>query len=125
MRRNTRPTPFNDHHKLKKDCFVTSRMIFAALAAMTMSTGIAQAQTVDRREANQAGRIENGVASGQLTPGEAGRVERQQASIRNQEDRMRARDGGRLTGYDRARLQHRENRASRHIYRAKHNGRVD
>ena len=34
---------------------------------------------------------------------------------------MRYRDGGHLSRQDRARLQHRENRASRHIYRAKHN----
>lgn len=101
-----------------------NKIILAAVAAVTLTTGVAQAQTVDRREANQAGRIENGVASAQLTPREAGRDERQQASIKNQEDRMRARDDGRLTGRDRAVLQHRENRASRHIYRTKHNGRV-
>ena len=101
-----------------------NKIILAAVAAVAFTAGAAQAQTVDRREANQAGRIENGVASGQLTPREAGRDERQQASIKNQEDRMRARDDGRLTGRDRAVLQHRENRASRHIYRTKHNGRV-
>jgi hypothetical protein len=93
-----------------------------ALIVLGLAAGTAQAQTVDRRHANQAGRIERGVASGRLTPGEAGRVERQQASIDGQESRMRSRDGGHLTGHDRARLQHRESNASRHIYHAKHNG---
>jgi len=97
--------------------------IVPALIALAFVAGAAQAQTVDQRHADQAGRIEQGVASGRLTPDEAGRVERQQASIDAQESRMRARDGGHLNGYDRAVLQHRENRASRHIYRAKHNGR--
>lgn len=94
-----------------------------ALAVLGLAAGTAQAQTVDRRHADQSGRIEQGVASGRLTPGEAGRVERQQSSIDAQESRMRSRDGGHLTGSDRARLQHRESNASRHIYRAKHNGR--
>jgi hypothetical protein len=94
-----------------------------ALVALGLAASIAQAQTVDRRHGDQAGRIEQGVASGRLTPHEAGRVERQQASIDAQEARMRTRDGGHLTGYDRTRLQHRENNASRHIYHAKHNRR--
>lgn len=102
---------------------MTIKFLVTALAGIGLAAGAAQAQTVDQRHADQAGRIEAGVASGRLTPGEAGRVERQQGSIDAQESRMRARDGGRLTGYDRARLQHRENNASRHIYRAKHNGR--
>jgi len=96
-----------------------------ALIILGIAAGAAQAQTVDQRHADQAGRIEQGVASGRLTPGEAGRVERQQVSIDAQESRMRARNGGHLNGYDRTVLQHRENRASRHIFRAKHNGRHD
>lgn len=83
----------------------------------------AAAQTVDQRHADQADRIGQGIASGRLTPGEAEHVERQQGSIDAQESRMRSRDDGHLTGRDRAVLEHRENRASRHIYRAKHNRR--
>lgn len=97
--------------------------MFGALMAVGLMAGAAQAQTVDQRHVDQQDRVANGVASGQLTPGETGRVERQQGSIDRQENRMRARDDGHLTAVDRARLQTRENRASRHIYRAKHNGR--
>jgi hypothetical protein len=100
-----------------------SRIFYLALSAVGLIAGAAEAQSVDQRYANQAGRIGQGAASGRLTPGEAGRVDRQQASIDAQESRMRGRDDGRLTGHDRARLQTRENHASRHIYRAKHNGR--
>ena len=96
---------------------------FLALLGAGLIGAAAQAQTVDQRHADQQRRIDRGVASGRLTPGEAAHVERQQGSIDRQEDRMRYRNGGHLNGRARAVLQHRENRASRHIYRAKHNGR--
>ena len=102
---------------------MTTKNILAALMALGLTTGAAQAQTVDQRHRNQQDRVANGVASGRLTPGEASRVERQQGSIDRQEARMRSRDDGHLTAANRAHLQVRENRASRHIYRAKHNGR--
>ena len=94
----------------------------ALIGAGLIGTGVT-AQTIDQRHDNQQRRIDRGVATGQLTPREAAHVERQQASIDRQEDRMRDRNGGRLNGRDRAVLRHRENNASRHIWRAKHNGR--
>jgi hypothetical protein len=101
----------------------TSHRIVAALLGLGLAAGAAQAQTVDQRHYNQQRRIDQGLRSGSMTPGEAYRVERQQRSIHRQEARMRYRNGGHLNGYDRAVLQHREDRASRHIYRAKHNAR--
>jgi hypothetical protein len=98
-------------------------IIAAALAATMFTAGAASAQSVNQRQYNQQRRIDHGVASGRLTPGEAARVERQQASINRQEDRMRDRHGGYLTGRNRAVLQHRQDNASRHIRYAKHNGR--
>lgn len=100
-----------------------TRMMLAALIGAGMLAGAADAQTVNRREANQQRRIDNGVASGRLTPGEAARDQRQQYSINAQEARMRERSGGTLTPYQRGRLQQRENNASRHIYNSKHNWR--
>lgn len=85
--------------------------------------GTATAQTVDRRHAYQQQRIDRGVVSGRLTPREAASVERQQSRIDRAEARDRARNGGYLTAANRAHLQARENRASAHIYRAKHNAR--
>lgn len=95
----------------------------AALLSIGLMTGVAQAQTVDQRHYDQQRRVDQGIRNGSLRPGEVRRVENQQHSIDRQEARMRYRDGGHLTGYDRARLQQRENHASRDIYRAKHNRR--
>ena len=97
---------------------------FATAVLLGLSlAGATQAQTVDQRHALQQQRIDRGVTSGRLTPGEAARDERQQASIDRQEQRMRNRNGGYLTGANRARLQDRESRASTRIYRTKHNAR--
>ena len=95
--------------------------IISTLALLGLVAGAAPAQTVDQRHYNQQQRIDQGLRNGSMTPGEARGVEWQQRSIDAQEARMRDRNGGHLTGYDRALLQHREDRASRHIYRAKHN----
>lgn len=95
-----------------------------ALLSVTLAAGAASAQTIDQRHGDQQARVAQGVGSGELTRHETRGIERQQRSIDRQERRMRYRDGGRLTARDRAVLRHRENRASRHIYRAKHNGRV-
>jgi hypothetical protein len=101
----------------------TFHRITLALLGIGLTVGTASAQPVDQRHYNQERRIDQGLRHGGLTPGEARHIERQQHSIDRQEARMRYRNGGHLNGYDRAVLQHREDRASRHIYRAKHNGR--
>ncbi len=101
---------------------MTGKFAIATLLGLTLA-GAAQAQSVDRRHAYQQQRIDRGVVSGRLTPGEAARDERQQASIDRQESRMRTRNGGYLTAANRAHLQTRENRASARIYRTKHNAR--
>jgi hypothetical protein len=68
---------------------------------------------------NQEQRIQQGVNSGQVTPREAGRLDAQQARIQQQESRMKS--DGQLTGRERAKLTREQNRASRNIYRKKHN----
>ena len=95
----------------------------AALTAAVMLASAAQAQSVNQREGRQQARIDQGVASGRLTAGEAVRDERQQGRIDATEARMRANNGGRLSYNQRTRLEHRQDRASAHIYRSKHNGR--
>ena len=99
-------------------------VLIAAALISTLGAAAAQAQPVDARHTDQQARIAQGVRSGALTPGETRRVERQQGSIDREETRMRDDHGGRLTYADRRALQYRENRASRHIYNAKHNGRA-
>jgi hypothetical protein len=77
---------------------------------------------IQERELKQQQRIQQGIKSGQLTPGEATRLENQQSRIKATEDRMKA--DGKLTPGERARLTQRQNCASRNIYRKKHNNQV-
>jgi Ni/Co efflux regulator RcnB len=93
-------------------------------AAMPAMTAAANAQPVGQREVNQQSRIDQGVRSGQLTYRGDRRLEHREYRLNAREDRMRYRDGGRLTHYDRVALQRQENRDSRAIYRLKHNPRV-
>ncbi|HEY6491113.1 MAG: hypothetical protein WCC26_05480 [Terracidiphilus sp.] len=81
----------------------------------------AQKQTIRQREFNQHRGIANGVRTGHLHPRQAARLERQQRSIHHQMRRMRVRHNGRLTLRNRRILAHRQNVASRRIFRAKHN----
>jgi len=79
---------------------------------------------VQKRQEKQQDRIANGVKSGALTPGEAARVERQQARIDKHKAADMAAHGGHLTKPEQRRLNRQENRASKHIYRAKHNAKT-
>jgi hypothetical protein len=78
---------------------------------------------INQRKENQQDRIAQGVRSGELTAGETARLEGREASINRQERNMRAADNGHLTAADRAKINREQNRASRAIYRDKHNGR--
>ena len=96
----------------------------AALALAALAGALPAAAQVDQRHYNQQRRIAQGVRSGELTRHEARGLERQQGRIDRTESRMRYRDGGHLTGEQRARLARRENNASRAIYRQKHDAQV-
>jgi Ni/Co efflux regulator RcnB len=96
---------------------------FASVAAAMPA--VASAQDAGARQGEQQRRIDQGVRSGQLTPGETRHLERGEARLAYRKDAMRARDDGRLTHHDRVALNRQENRLSRHIFRAKHNGRVE
>lgn len=79
----------------------------------------AVAGRIGQRQARQQDRICQGVRSGELTRGETVRLERQQARIR-QEKRCMKSDGN-LTPAERLRLERMQDKASRDIYRLKHN----
>jgi hypothetical protein len=100
-------------------------MCGAALITLCAPAGFAQPnQTIQQRKDNQQDRIAQGVKSGQLTPGETAKLEHQQKSINREERGMRKADNGHLTAADRKALNRRQNRASRNIYRKKHNART-
>lgn len=104
-----------------------------AISAVLPVLAFAQANTpgIDQRQANQERRIEQGEASGSLTPREARRLERGQQHVDNMEDRAKA--DGTVTRRERMRLRAAEDRESARIYSQKHdaqhdynhNGRVD
>ena len=95
--------------------------LFAALALPVM----AQTSTprVDQRQANQQQRIDQGVASGQLTGKEAARLEKGQEHVQKLEDKAKA--DGTVTPQERARLKKAEDVQSRHIARQKHDRQRD
>ena len=78
---------------------------------------------VGRRAENQQDRIAQGIKSGQLTAGEAARLEGNEAKINQQVRADRQANGGKLTGQERQQINHEQNQQSRKIYRAKHNNR--
>jgi tellurite resistance protein len=73
---------------------------------------------LDRREHRQQKRIRRGVKTGTLTRHEAAKLERQQAKTAAAE--AKAKSDGKVTSSERARLNHRMNKTSRHIYQQKH-----
>ncbi len=75
---------------------------------------------IAQRKENQQDRIGQGIQSGQLTAGEASRLEGKETAV-NQETRdMRALDGGKLTPKDKAVVNQQQDRLSRQIYNQKH-----
>ena len=94
--------------------------IAAVALALISAASFAQTATprVDARQARQAQRIEQGVASGALTPHEADKLVRQQRRIARAERHAKA--DGVVTARERARLHHMQVRASRQIALQKH-----
>jgi hypothetical protein len=110
----------------------------ALIASLTLAPAAILAQTttnttptpgqhdynINQRKTDQQDRIAQGVKSGQLTAGETGRLEHQEAGINKEERGMRAQDNGHLTTADRQTIHQQQNQESRRIYRDKHNGNV-
>jgi hypothetical protein len=78
---------------------------------------------IAQRKRNEQKRIGEGLENGNVTAGEAKRLETQQQGINKTEAGMREADGGKLTKADRKTLNQEQNQASKNIYTKKHNGR--
>lgn len=96
-------------------------VIAAALGALFSTAALAQQGTV-QRDVNQQQRIEQGLDSGQLTTGEAGRLEHDESAI--QRSQSRALQNGMLSPAEKTRLEREQNRASRAINRDERNART-
>ena len=76
---------------------------------------------VGQRRENQQDRIAQGIKSGQLTPSEAAKLEKQQHGINKQVAGDRKANGGSLNASQRKQINKEQNQASRNIYNKKHN----
>ncbi|MEO5944343.1 MAG: hypothetical protein ABIP30_05810 [Ferruginibacter sp.] len=90
----------------------------AAFALMLITAGTASAQTTQGERA----RIKSGVKSGELTKKETKTLVNQQKDIH--QDRKEAKADGVVTKGERKDIKQDKRKASRSIYRKKHNGRV-
>jgi len=77
---------------------------------------------VRERQNLQKARIRQGVKSGELTKGEARKLHQEQKTI--QAEKQMAKTDGKVTPAERAKLRKDQNKASRDIYKLKHNDRV-
>ncbi len=91
------------------------------LTGILSVASVAQDKTpgINQRQRNQQARIREGVKSGELTKGETARLEAREGKI--QADKLEAKSDGKVTPAERRKLKHEQNRASRAIYRMKHN----
>jgi hypothetical protein len=101
------------------------RLTILGLAAIaTVTTAFpANGQPVQQRERRQEQRIRQGEATGRLTPAETRRLHFLEMRLHRTEARMRWRSGGRLSRWQRQRLQQMADRDSAAIERLKHNTR--
>ena len=104
---------------MKKEILIAGIILIA-------SAGIINAQvatkTITSRQADQQARIANGIKNDELTRPEAAKLEREQKNIRI-EKRM-AKADGKVTPGERRIIKKDQNRASRDIYRQKHDAQV-
>jgi Flp pilus assembly protein TadB len=89
------------------------------VAVLSMNASASTAPGVKERQENQAARINQGVASGELTQREAAVLRTEQRAIRAEKRAFKA--DGKLTKAERAHLHREQNQASRHIHAKKHN----
>ena len=103
---------------MKKQALILAIAFAAGGAAFAQVANPTATPRIDRREAVQQQRIEQGVASGELTAKETARLEAQQGRIVSAE--AKAKSDGVVTAKERAALTHRQDKASRNIRRNKH-----
>lgn len=90
-----------------------------AVVAMAVTAPVfAGTPVLDQREANQRARIHQGVQSGELTKPEARRLRVGEARLHLNE--ARAKEDGKVTPAERAKLEREANHESTRIHRQKH-----
>ncbi len=96
-------------------------LLIAALPALAFAQptpATSATPGIDKRQANQQKRIDQGVKSGELTGREAARLEKGQAKIQRMEDK--AKSDGVVSAKERKRIEHEQDKQSKRIAREKH-----
>ena len=101
-----------------KTLVAATTLAFVSAGAFAQAAPAASTPRVDKREAMQDTRIQNGVASGQLNAKETYKLEKEQAAINKAETHAKA--DGKVTKAERLRLHKMQNRASHDIHAQKH-----
>ncbi len=96
-----------------------TKIIAALCGIAALSAAIPAEARINQRQDRQQARIAKGVNNGNLTARETAGLAKQQAKISAYEARSRA-DGPGLTAVERARIEKRQDRASKSIRRQKH-----
>jgi hypothetical protein len=97
---------------------ITSFVLTLTFVLGLSAIALAKTPRVNHRQHEQQGRIRQGLRSGELTGREFFRLERQQASIQRYE--WRAKRDGNVSFRERNRLDNMQDRASRNIFKQKH-----
>ena len=93
--------------------------ITAITLAFAASSYAVETPKIDKREANQEQRIDQGIRSGALTPKEEAKLDAGQARIEKTEEKAKA--DGTVTKHERKRIRHEQNVQSKKIHDMKHN----
>jgi hypothetical protein len=102
-----------------KSLLAPALLVGALCVPLSAQAQSSKPRSINARERRQEQRIRQGERSGELTRSEAERLQAEQARIRVDEAYAR-RSGGELTAKERARIEREENRASKDIYKQKH-----
>jgi len=102
-------------------------MLTTGVACMLAAAPVLAASATDdpgiqKRMDIQQKRIDQGGQSGQITPKEEKKLDKQQQRIKKKEARMKS--DGKLTKKERAKLTKEQNKASQKIYKEKHDNQV-
>ncbi len=110
--------------KTIKTLAIGATLAIATIGAFAQTTAVTAPATpkVEAREVKQQARIDNGVASGQLTAKETNHLDKQQAHIASAEAKAKA--DGTVTKKERHHLEKMQNNASNDIKNQKHDAQV-
>jgi hypothetical protein len=116
-------TTKNRNQKEKLDMKrIAMGLMMGAVLLGTVSSVLAQDNEINERQRNQQKRIGEGVENGTLSPGETARLEKQEGAIHHEVKTERKANGGTLTPQERRQVTRQQNRESKRIYKAKHDG---